>query len=119
MATTATVADARCPICRATPPSPLIRHDVIGPCALFACPTCSVRFLGAWTREVEEDDYWRDHDVGVAIYTAPDVVEELSTKYARALDALAPDLRRDARVLDVGCGIGTFLAVAESRGFVA
>jgi SAM-dependent methyltransferase len=76
-----------------------------------------VRFLGAWRGELPADeDYWSDPDVGLAIYTAADVVAELSEKYERVLDQLAPGLEKGQRLLDVGCGVGTFLDVARRRG---
>jgi SAM-dependent methyltransferase len=113
-------ASASCPICRNVSTSVFVPPNVVGPCAVFGCRPCHVRYLGAWTRgSPEEDDYWADEETGVAIYTAPEVEAELAAKYASALDAFASDIEPGARVLDVGCGVGTFLGLARDRGYSA
>lgn len=113
------MSEATCPVCKSADASrQVLPHDPLGPCALFACAPCGVRFLGAWRGELPaEEGYWSDPRVGLAIYTAPGVVRELSEKYERVLDRLVPGLEPGARLLDVGCGVGTFLSVARRRGF--
>jgi SAM-dependent methyltransferase len=112
------VTRATCPVCQSADGTSLVLpHDPFGACALFACGPCQLRFLGAWRGELPADeDYWADPEVGLAIYTAPEVVAELAAKYERVLDRLVPGLEGGQRLLDVGCGVGTFMDVARRRG---
>jgi SAM-dependent methyltransferase len=94
----------------------------------MSCPACggALRGNGHYTR-CAKCDYWASdlaHDVEST--TAPDSEYELvsyehtrKANYAAILDLLAPRHAQGARLVELGCADGLFLAMAGERGYRA
>lgn len=88
------------------------------PHPIFRCPNCGLMVSQlAWdgtdtsdwySSEFFAHEYWQQHD--------PDRSPDLAV-YRRVLDFLAQRGVAHGRLLDVGCGLGVFMAAAQARGF--
>jgi SAM-dependent methyltransferase len=99
-----------CPVCGAPGPFPALEQ--VGRFTMHVCPLCDLDF--ADPLEEAGAGFYDDH----ALYTGPE------TRYASARllnwdqrRFLADAPARGARLLDVGCGTGQFLAAARAAGY--
>jgi len=110
--------DTTCPACsRAGRPLRLTKE---GRYRLIRCGGCrteyfrpdgSLREGGRANESVSE--YWEDYKF--QMYASPDVQQDYAARYDRALSLATGRLGEIGSVLDVGCGIGNFLAYAQDR----
>jgi 2-polyprenyl-3-methyl-5-hydroxy-6-metoxy-1,4-benzoquinol methylase len=107
---------AACPACGA--PGRLLHHVVQERYRLLRCTGCGTEFLrdpvpGGSTA----GEYWEDYKFDV--YAGDAVRVGYEQRYAAVFDRLEDRAGRCGQVLDVGCGIGNFLAWARDRGLDA
>src|SRR5438132_4334748 len=106
--------EIRCPGCHGTH-SALARSSAFGPCALFRCASCRTEFL--WPQPTNErlaQIYGSDYYAPWAVENADAVDAMKRATFAPMLDACV--IRPGARILDLGCATGSFLAEASRRG---
>jgi SAM-dependent methyltransferase len=85
---------------------------------LFACRTCRTQFLRPEREQPEGDGgYWEPYKFDV--YGRPEVQRAFDARYDRMLADARAHVGAVGSVLDVGCGIGNFLAFATERGIRA
>jgi 2-polyprenyl-3-methyl-5-hydroxy-6-metoxy-1,4-benzoquinol methylase len=86
---------------------------------LFACPACGTQFLLPERAEADGDagGYWEPYKFDV--YGRPEVQQAFDARYDRMLADARAHVGPIGSVLDVGCGIGNFLAFATARGIRA
>jgi 2-polyprenyl-3-methyl-5-hydroxy-6-metoxy-1,4-benzoquinol methylase len=111
-------ASKTCPACLG--PGRALRLTYGGRYRLHRCAICRTQYFRAGRRLAEEtaSEYWEDYKFG--LYADPAVQAGYEERYTKVLNAAAR-LRGTpvVSVLDIGCGIGNFLAYAESKGLVA
>lgn len=113
---------SQCPACGG--PGRPLRLVYSGRYRLRRCTRCRTQYFradsapGAETRQGVESEYWEDYKFG--LYSDPAVQAGYEQRYAMAVQTAARVLGRQAvSVLDLGCGIGNFLAYAVGRGIQA
>src|SRR3989338_8754480 len=89
---------------------------------VLRCANCGLVYLdsrGSGSRtDAEEAVYW-DKDEQKEIYLDDSVKELFATEFKRHLEALRCFLPNKGKLLDVGCGVGHFLDVAQKQGWKA
>lgn len=101
-----------CPICGTEDAKSIKRRDHRP--VLFRCRKCGAVFLGSVWGANQVSEYYRGYYKTRAIEYDP----LTENRYHAILDRLE-QLRPVGRLLDVGCGTGHFLSVAEARGWQA
>ena len=103
-----------CPICEQDETELLFDKDAL---SVVTCKQCRLRYVNPRVnRETLEEGY-------VETYYPPDKVERIHTdsmewlQMTERLTELEKQLQVKGRLLDVGCGIGTFLHLARERGW--
>jgi SAM-dependent methyltransferase len=99
--------DNRCPVCGGAVAEP-------DPGRIAACPACTHRWLPSDPiahARLERDVYVHDY---AGYRNDPRLVDSFEDILARFV---SPLVEPGARILDVGCGAGTFLQVAQRAGF--
>jgi len=103
-----------CPICERDDTSQLFSKDAL---SVVVCKRCQLRYVNPRiNRQMLEDEY-------VETYYPPDKVERIHTdnmewlQMAERLTELEKQHQRKGRLLDVGCGIGTFLRLAREQNW--
>ena len=103
-----------CPICERDETEELFSKDTL---SVVVCKQCFLRYVNPRVnRQRLEDEY-------VETYYPPDKVERIHTdnmewlQMAERLTELEKHHQRKGRLLDVGCGIGTFLRLAREGGW--
>ncbi|MGZ6791729.1 MAG: methyltransferase domain-containing protein [Mycobacteriales bacterium] len=117
------VRDPHCPGCHALGrPTRLVVREGSDPYRLHRCPSCRTQFLradGVAPQWGDDSRYWETKDYKVGIYGSPDVQEDYRRRYRSVLATVQEAAGPIRSVLDVGCGTGNFLALAESLGMTA
>ena len=103
-----------CPICERDEAELLFNKDSL---SVVACKTCRLRYVNPRVdRQTLEEGYSE-------AYYPPDKVERIRTdsmewlQMSERLTELEKQHHGKGRLLDVGCGIGTFLHLARERGW--
>ena len=87
---------------------------------LYRCRTCRTQFLRAIDGSSGESRYWGDSErYKFRLYASEDVRLAYERRYRRILQRLLPGTASIGSVIDIGCGIGNFLAFAEAQGWKA
>lgn len=99
----------------------MIPRDVIANwIAVLKCTSCGLVFLESRAktgeRDREEDLYW-DDEKQKKIYLEEKVQKTFRDEFESRLDSIEKLLPRRGNILDVGCGVGHFLARARDRGW--
>lgn len=90
---------------------------------LVRCPACGTEYfrrdpaLPGSAASEEGSEYWEAYKF--SLYADAGVRQGYERRYDEVLQMAGPVAERLASVLDVGCGIGNFLAYAEARGLRA
>jgi 2-polyprenyl-3-methyl-5-hydroxy-6-metoxy-1,4-benzoquinol methylase len=100
----------KCYLCAEGPLQAVYEHS--SGCLLVRCPACGLLYFP----QAPSHEYWSSQNIEV--YTLPEVQQEERRKFHRYLDWLASELPA-GKVLDYGCGIGTFVECALERGWQA
>lgn len=108
--------DPSCPACAGRARE--LPHIVQARYRLLRCTVCGTEFLTDPDTTTEagtaaESEYWEDYKF--AVYASPEVRRGYEERYAFAFDRLVARTGPPASVLDVGCGIGNFLAWSSAR----
>lgn len=99
-----------CPVCAGACATPL--NITREGSRLHRCPSCrAVHWAERYDAESAYASY-RDYYVG----RSPELSPVTESRYHAILDLLQRRVRR-GRLLEVGCGMGRFLAIAEARGW--
>ena len=103
-----------CPICEQDETKPLFDKDSL---SVVACRQCRLRYVNPRVnQQTLEKGY-------IETYYPPDKVERIHTdsmewlQMTERLTELEKRCQDKGRLLDVGCGIGTFLHLARDRGW--
>ncbi len=103
-----------CPTCERDVAELLFRKDSL---SIVACKECGLRYVNPrLRRQTLEENYVED-------YYPPEKINRIQTdtmewlQMAERLEELEQHLPMRGRLLDVGCGIGTFLHLASERGW--
>lgn len=97
----------KCLICSSDKLSPLSGYKRV---PLFRCDECSFVFAQTIPTQQDLSDYYRNY--GTGHYLSPVTI----TRYHEWLDEFEK-YRNTGKILDVGCGVGFFLAEAKKRGW--
>ena len=87
---------------------------------LWRCATCGTEFFadeGSGREPGEDEVYWEAYKLD--LYGDAVVQQAFERRYARLLDAARTHVSPVDSVLDVGCGIGNFVAWAQASGLRA
>jgi SAM-dependent methyltransferase len=100
------VASLRCPVCQTA--------VSFGEWRIVYCPACGHRWMR--TSEIEQ------REIEQSVYTQNYTGYRNDPVFEQAIRSLldkeiVPRIRREAQILDVGCGSGDFLAAAKERAF--
>ena len=93
-------------------------HESSGSYRLLACIGCGTQFLRPEDDDLTRPDgtrYWAAKAYKLKIYQAPDVQEGYERRYREVLGLVRARIGELRSVLDVGCGVGNFLAFAEDE----
>lgn len=83
---------------------------------VFRCPKCDLWFLPRSLRgNAERDNAWYQHFLANREW-APRFVQQMRGPYTRQLRLLSR-YAEGRKILDIGCGIGVFAAVAQEEGW--
>ena len=114
-----------CPVCGAREARLLFR---LGGPQVWRCLSCGMQYLDPYPRDEVMARFHQLHDRSALLNpmlaryheaVAMDAPESRTTRaYAKVLDALARSVK-PGDLLDLGCGTGTFLALARQRGWRA
>ena len=111
---TDTLEHINCPICERDETEELFSKDAL---SVVVCKRCLLRYVNPRiNRQVLENGY-------VETYYPPDKVERIHTdnmewlQMTERLTELEKQHQHKGRLLDVGCGIGTFLHLAREQGW--
>jgi 2-polyprenyl-3-methyl-5-hydroxy-6-metoxy-1,4-benzoquinol methylase len=121
MAERATASDGgprveRCPACEAAGSRmPMLLK---GRYQLYRCRRCRSQFFRAVSWESEKSEYWSE-EYKFDVYSSPEVRADLDRRYRQVFDRVERMIGPVDSVLDIGCGVGNFLALAESQGWRA
>src|SRR5512145_2812130 len=98
----------RCPICGAVDSRYLRRGFYI------KCSTCKVAFREQHESVAELDEYWQEE-----FWTDEEIEKRKNRKpvFRAAFELLDRYKPKGGSVLDIGCGIGTFLSVCREGGW--
>ena len=103
-----------CPICERDEAEALFSKDTL---SVVVCKRCRLRYVNPRiNRQTLEDGY-------IETYYPPDKVERIHTdnmewlQMEERLSELEKHHQRKGRLLDVGCGIGTFLRLAREQSW--
>ena len=104
-------ADFSCTLCKGRIKVPVI---TIGPHAVSRCDSCGLGFLDSHVHETGEDTVYDE-----GFYTSQNMVKVPSEGIRECLPKVrfVRKYRPTGRLLDVGCGLGYFLAAAQQEGF--
>jgi len=101
----------RCPICgKSARP---FRHKVRGdkPIKVYRCQGCDLDYLGIWDDEKTTLGFYDNNNyVYKSNYTGH---KANSDEYRKRFELVSPHLNRETRLLDIGCGDGTFLKMIK------
>lgn len=102
----------KCPLCSTSAPSAFERtHNESGILyTLYECDSCRVQF---WWPLKNPGAAWYSRDTRYADRNA-DPIWEANENHTKTFSFLAPYI---GTVLDIGCGIGNFLALAKEKGW--
>ena len=100
----------KCYLCERGPLQDVYEHSL--GCLLVRCSACGLLYFP----QAPSHEYWSSQNIEV--YTLPEVQQEERRKFHRYVDWLATELP-PGKVLDYGCGIGTFIECALERGWQA
>lgn len=105
----------RCPVCDSTSREHFITRFALD---IYRCLECTHRFLDPRVKFDVAERIYMDDKTASDIYTQPLQIEIDEIKYRYGLD-LIDQLRPPARdkIMDIGCGAGVFLQVAERMGW--
>jgi SAM-dependent methyltransferase len=84
------------------------------------CARCGTVFIGTQLREEVLDEYWSNAPVAAMwldVLLSPAQLEFDRRKFERALEDVERLCGAPGRVLDIGSSVGTFLDVAQRRGW--
>lgn len=106
---------ARCVLCGGEALQKIYVHETGLP--LLQCGNCGLLFF---PRGEEERDYWSTggSQHNLEVYTDPAVLRDERARFEGYLDLIEKEVLV-GRLLDYGCGIGTFLECARARGWEA
>jgi len=96
----------QCPACSALPTRPAL--ETYHSASLYECPGCDLHF---WHPAVMPDAAWHEQTYQTRDQTA------LPLEPGHRFFLSDPKSPRNGRLLDLGCGVGNFLAVARDSGF--
>jgi 2-polyprenyl-3-methyl-5-hydroxy-6-metoxy-1,4-benzoquinol methylase len=104
---------AKCPLCNTLNPIAYTRGRVKGVVSytLYGCSACTVEF---WWPLKNPGASWYERDERYADRNADPILKP-NEKHIGVMDFLKG--KKAGRVLDVGCGVGNFLALAKERGW--
>lgn len=109
------MSEATCPSCQA-------EGHIIGTSSdvdVYQCPGCELCFLPASVRpNSDKDNHWYGELAGTPEGKGEEYIAHMGGSYIAQLKQLEP-LVNGKKVLDVGCGLGIFLAVAKRHGWEA
>jgi 2-polyprenyl-3-methyl-5-hydroxy-6-metoxy-1,4-benzoquinol methylase len=111
--------DARCPACGATDVqgTTLLTDDRY---RLFRCSTCGTQFyVDTGGNNADSASHYKWESYKLDVYSDDLVRESFEKRYGQLLDKARPMSGTLTSVLDVGCGIGNFVAFAERLGMRA
>lgn len=84
---------------------------------IYRCATCGLCFLRQAARpNAAKENTWYEHLRDSTAEQVEGLVREMEDAYTRQL-SIVESLSRGRSILDVGCGIGVFLAVAKKNGW--
>jgi SAM-dependent methyltransferase len=96
----------QCPACSELPTRPAL--ETYHSASLYECPGCDLHF---WHPAVMPDEAWHEQTYQTRDQTA------LPLEPGHRFFLSDPKAPRNGRLLDLGCGVGNFLAVARDSGF--
>jgi 2-polyprenyl-3-methyl-5-hydroxy-6-metoxy-1,4-benzoquinol methylase len=106
-----------CPLCGGRNMRRVYTHSTGLP--LVRCPNCGLMFfLFPEEAHGQFPEYWRTGGSrnNLEVYANPRVIEATERTYSRYLDWLGNELGV-GKLIDYGCGIGTFVRLAQERGW--
>lgn len=112
-----------CIFCETSALKTLIPNNVLPErLSVLKCPNCSLVFLESRTAsgelDREEAVYWDDGDQK-KIYLEDKIQDLFAAEFESRLKTLEQYGPSKGKLLDVGCGVGHFLAIAEKQGWQA
>lgn len=105
----------KCPVCNGTEREPFINRFGL---EIYRCKHCSHRYLDPCLKFEVAESLYMDDKTASDIYTQPLQIAIDRTKYQYGIDLidqLAPPARD--KIMDLGCGAGVFLQIAEENGW--
>jgi len=108
-------AAGKCPVCGSAERSPFLSRFGLD---IYRCAKCNHRYLDPRVPFDVAEQLYRDDKTASDIYTQPMQVDIDEIKYQYGLDLieqLVPPGR--AKIMDIGCGAGVFLKVADRNGW--
>ena len=96
----------QCPACSKSPTRPAL--ETYHSASLYECPGCDLHF---WHPVAMPDADWHEHTYQARDQTA------LPLEPGHRFFLSDPKAPRNGRLLDLGCGVGNFLAAARDSGF--
>jgi SAM-dependent methyltransferase len=113
--------DPTCPACASSGrPHTLVAENRY---RLIRCPACGTQYfrpdpsLGAPADSRADSEYWESYKFD--LYGSPQIQQAFAARYDRVLRRARADISPLLSILDIGCGVGNFVAHAESVGLRA